>query len=462
MSFAYCDLFAGIGGFHAALDALGGRCVLTSEIDPAAAAVYERNWASAIDHSPGRPTVEGDIVALTEPQVAGHIPPHDVLAAGFPCQPFSKSGFQRGIHETRGTLFFNIAQILQARKPSVILLENVRNLAGPRHQDTWATIIETLRSIGYRVSGTPTVFSPHLLPPEMGGTPQVRERVFILGTYVGRKRAQTEVDLGPVVPKAPFEGWDPQRWDISELLTQQGQVLEGGEVVDLARYQLSSAEVHWIDVWNDFVERFYEATEGAALPGFPIWADDFRAVPDVPPGTPGWKREFLRKNSELYNRHRRTFIGDWLTEHDHLRGLPPSRRKLEWQAQDTPSLWETVMHFRPSGIRAKRPTYLPALVAMNQTSIIGSRRRRITPREAARLQGLPDWFDFGDQPDAATYKQLGNGVAVGAAYHVFRRHVLSDTDVADVVRSSVIAAATAPIVERPAVDAARRPLRPAV
>jgi DNA (cytosine-5)-methyltransferase 1 len=81
------------------------------------------------------------------------------------------------------------------------------------------------------------------------------------------------------------------------------------------------------------------------------------------------------------------------------------------------------MHFRPSGIRAKRPTYVPALVAITQTSIIGSRKRRLSPREAARLQGLPDWFDFSSQPDAMTYKQLGNGVSVGAVWHVVRQAV---------------------------------------
>lgn len=81
------------------------------------------------------------------------------------------------------------------------------------------------------------------------------------------------------------------------------------------------------------------------------------------------------------------------------------------------------MHFRPSGIRAKAPTYLPALVAITQTSIIGSRKRRITPHEAARLQGFSRTFSFGHQRDQASYKQVGNGVAVGAAWHVFRTHV---------------------------------------
>ena len=107
--------------------------------------------------------------------------------------------------------------------------------------------------------------------------------------------------------------------------------------------------------------------------------------------------------------------------------FPASRRKLEWQAQDTPRLWDTVMHFRPSGIRAKRPTYVPALVAMTQTSIIGSRERRLSVREGARLQGLPDSFSFGDQATSISFRQLGNGVSVGAVKHVLRCHATRDT-----------------------------------
>ena len=79
------------------------------------------------------------------------------------------------------------------------------------------------------------------------------------------------------------------------------------------------------------------------------------------------------------------------------------------------------MHFRPSGIRAKRPTYLPALVAITQTSIIGPLRRRISTQEAARLQGLPDWFSFGEQKASQTYRQLGNGVNIGAVWYVLRQ-----------------------------------------
>ena len=129
--------------------------------------------------------------------------------------------------------------------------------------------------------------------------------------------------------------------------------------------------------------------------------------------------------------------------HRALSGISP---QTEWQAQDTKSLWHTVMHFRPSGIRAKRPTYLPALVAITQTSIVGPRERRLSPRETARLQGLPDTFVFPDQPASATYKQMGNGVAIGAVQHVFREHVLRDAaaEILDGYAADGVTAAEAP------------------
>jgi len=107
MSFTFIDLFAGIGGFHAALGALGGKCVYASEWDKDAARIYERNWNL-------KPA--GDITLEANDEVMS-VPEHDVLVGGFPCQPFSKSGKQMGMDETRGTLFWNIAKIIEARKP---------------------------------------------------------------------------------------------------------------------------------------------------------------------------------------------------------------------------------------------------------------------------------------------------------------------------------------------------------
>jgi len=412
--FTYIDLFAGIGGFHAALEGMGGKCVAAVEIDKAAAAIYEANWGiSAL----------GDITELANDEGVC-IPKHDVLVAGFPCQPFSKSGAQKGMDETRGTLYWNILRIIEEHHPSMVLLENVRNLAGPRHTHEWDVIIKTLRDEGYRVSDIPAIFSPHLLPRHLGGRPQVRERVFISATYVGKVRSKTQLEAEPVVAHAPVDGWDPSRWNLQrDLPLERSRKVPGTA--------LSEGETLWIDAWDDFVINMWERLEGERLPGFPIWADSWvtRSSLKIPAGTPKWKANFLQKNADFYTSHKR-YLDSWLKKWDvYSDAFPPSRRKFEWQAQDTPSLWECAMHFRPSGIRAKKPTYLPALVAITQTSIIGPKKRRLSTREAARLQGLPEWFDFGDQKDSVTYKQLGNGVNVGAVWHVLRHHALRDKEV---------------------------------
>jgi len=405
MSFTFIDLFAGIGGFHSALTSLGGECVFASEIDPDAARIYENNWGI-------KP--QGDIVALTEHDVL--VPDHDVLCAGFPCQPFSKSGKQLGMEETRGTLFWNILRILEAKRPKLFILENVKNLIGPRHRHEYEVIISSLRSLGYLVSDQPSVFSPHLLHPSEGGTPQTRDRVFITGVYVGDQINDLPVPSSTVTYE-PSTLWDHAPWTEGELLSTFLQ--DEDEVSD--DYRLLPHEVRMIDAWDDFVVSVV-AHRGRQLDGFPIWADHFTDIPVIPEGTPKWKAKFIEKNAGLYCENR-DVIDSWLMRHDYLSEFPASRRKLEWQAQDTPSLWGTAMQLRPSGIRAKRLTYLPALVAINQTSIIGPRCRVITPREAARLQGFPDWFDFSGQRDALTYKQLGNAVNVSVVRHVFTEFV---------------------------------------
>lgn len=427
-SFRFIDLFAGVGGFHAALKALGGECVYAVEIDRAAAEVYRRNWG----HDP-----IGDITLDANDETM-NVPDHEVLVAGFPCQPFSKSGAQRGMDEARGTLYWHILKIIEARKPEVVLLENVRNLAGPRHAHEWQVIIETLREQGYRVSDVPAIFSPHLLPPDRGGRPQVRERVFITATY-----DPTGVSEGlPADPVAyaseRIDGWNPRlEWHLEDLLDDSHNI---------PGCDLSPNERLWIDAWDEFVREMRVRMNGRQLPGFPIWGDSWREVDDVlrrfngtlpdykalmrdEPTLPRWKASHLARNWSLYFEHRE-FIDEWAVRWNVFGPeFPASRRKLEWQAQDAPRLWETVMHFRPSGIRAKKATYLPALVAITQTSIVGPRERRLSPRETARLQGFPDRFDFGSQSPAATYKQMGNGVNVGVVWHIFKQHVRRDEDV---------------------------------
>jgi DNA (cytosine-5)-methyltransferase 1 len=415
MTFKFVDLFAGIGGFHAALGALGGECVYASEWDKDAARIYERNWNVKPD---------GDITLAANDEVMD-VPEHDVLVGGFPCQPFSKSGKQMGMEETRGTLFWNIAKIIEARKPSIVLLENVQNIVGPRHLHEWKVIIKTLRDLGYRVSENPMVVSPHLIKKEYGGRPQVRNRVFIAATLIpkGMPNFKNNVEI-PSLDSVTSD-WDPLNWNLEKDLPLEK--LKAGK--NKGKVALSESEILWINAWNDFVVLMREKLKGEKLPGFPIWVDAWVDKKDlkIPKGTPEWKANFLLKNSQFYSDHKAT-LKKWLKEWDNLEDFPPSRRKFEWQAQDAKTLWETVMHFRPSGIRAKKSTYVPAMVAITQTSIVGKQKRRITTREGARLQGLPDWYDFVDQADSLTYKQLGNGVNVGAVYNVLKALVLRDID----------------------------------
>ena len=161
MKFTYIDLFAGIGGFHQAADALGGQCLFASEIDPEAIRAYEANY-HLMPH--------GDITKID----ATEIPDHDVLLAGFPCQPFSIIGNRRGFDDIRGTLFFEIARILEAKKPPLFILENVKQLKGHDHGKTLNRILDDLEALGYNVSWK-------VLNALDFGLPQKRERIVIVG-----------------------------------------------------------------------------------------------------------------------------------------------------------------------------------------------------------------------------------------------------------------------------------------
>ena len=406
MTFKFVDLFAGIGGFHIALTELGGECVLASEIDEDAQAVYRLNFGK---HMKG--PIVGDIIPLTDKKLSRIIPEHDVLVGGFPCQPFSKSGAQLGMDETRGTLFYNIAKILEKRKPKVVVLENVRNLTGPKHKHTWSLIIRVLRDLGYHVSDIPTIVSPHTLSPKMGGTPQVRDRVYIVGIYVGKQKAWKLADEPFTLNKDKESNWKPCDWNLEKHLLQNDN-----EIDDIDLYRVSSERLQVIEMWNNFLKSV-GSPKGKRLPGFPLWEFAMTTRPRIDLDMPDWKIDFLKKNSAFYVDNRKA-IDAWRVKYPELKNLNNSFRKLEWQAQDLNSIWDGVIQFRPSGVRVKKADYLPALVAMNQTSIIGSKKRTISVREAARLQAFPEDFTFGDQNPSKSFKQLGNAVAVGTVKHV--------------------------------------------
>ncbi len=171
MTYKFVDLFAGIGGFHIALHNLGAECVFASEWDPAARRTYEANFKEISPELFDSGNFVGDITKIEKEA----IPEFDILCAGFPCQPFSQAGNKLGFEDTRGTLFFEIAEIIRLKKPRAFFLENVRGLLHHDKGKTFEVIHRTLtEDLGYSFHFAIVRASDH-------GLPQHRPRLFMIG-----------------------------------------------------------------------------------------------------------------------------------------------------------------------------------------------------------------------------------------------------------------------------------------
>ena len=204
----FIDLFAGIGGFRLGFEKAGYECVFSNEIDKNCQTVYESNFSE-------KPF--DDVTQIN----TNKLPDFDVLVAGFPCQPFSISGKKQGFKDTRGTLFFDICRIINAKNPKVVVLENVKNLIYHDNGNTFKTIIQTLEDMEYSVSYK-------LLNSKDFGVPQNRERIIIVGikgqtTFDFDKLPKfEEVKLKNFLDKSGnFEYLDPSEYTILENYTTQ-------------------------------------------------------------------------------------------------------------------------------------------------------------------------------------------------------------------------------------------------
>lgn len=407
--FRFIDLFAGLGGFHVALDSLGGRCVFAAEWQSHLQDLYMKNFGL-------RPA--GDVREVKPTTV----PDHDVLCAGFPCQPFSKAGEQLGFECTRqGDLFFNVAAIVKAKTPRYFILENVPNLLQHNSGKTFERIKDILIGLRYEVDA-------RRLSPHQFGIPQIRERAYIVGSRTGLKRFQwPEPSNKPTSIKSVL---DRQPADAKPLSSQVEECLE---------------------VWNDFLRRSPSSVD---LPSFPIWSMEFGADYPYVGGTPyallrdrgtrgltkfrgshglplrelkpddrwaalpsharteqlefpKWKQDFIRQNREFYANNRK-WIAPWLSK---VLPFPSSLQKFEWNIKGGErDIWRYVIQFRASGVRIKRPTTAPSLIAMTDTQvpIIGWERRYMTPSECAGLQSLGDLAL--PQSRTRAFEALGNAV----------------------------------------------------
>lgn len=318
-AFTFIDLFAGIGGIRMGFEAHGGRCVFTSEWDKFAQKTYLTNFPGAAH------MFAGDITQVDEHD----IPDHDVLLAGFPCQPFSIAGVSKKtslgrthgfLDETQGTLFFDVARVIKARRPKAFLLENVKNLRGHDKGKTFHVICKVLEEeLGYQIH--------HRVIDGQSFVPQHRERLLIAGfreptnfSWGDMRLPQEGPRLGAILH--PQDGTEPP----------EPPYTEGPKATVNSKYTLTPK------LWNYL--QGYAAKHRAAGNGFGFGLVDSDSV------TRTLSARYYKDGSEI-------------------------------------------------------------LVSQG----LGKRPRRLTPRECARLMGLPDTFKI-PVSDTQAYKQFGNSVVM--------------------------------------------------
>ena len=374
----FIDLFAGIGGFHQALQNLGGyECVFASEIDKNAAAVYENNHKF-------KPA--GDITKIE----AKDIPEHELLCAGFPCQPFSIGGHKKGFEDTRGTLFFDIARIADHHKTPFLILENVPNIVSHDNGNTYKTIIRTLKKLGYSIDEKPLIISPHNL-----GIPVYRPRTFFLCVRGGGSPVKIDV------PKVNFK---PD--EISSYFRFK-------KTKDKSLY-MSEYELKVLKMWDEF----YKLID-IKIVGFPIWYESF-FEDEIDEDYQPWKKTAMRKSRELYLRNKKK-IDIWRKSYENLEWVVPTHKKFEWQCgADCKGVFDGLIQFRPSGIRVKRLNYFSTLVAMNHPQIVGPIGRRLSSDETKLLQSFPKSFKPHEKRPIAL-KQFGNAVSVKVVEYLVKK-----------------------------------------
>ncbi|MBN8253260.1 DNA (cytosine-5-)-methyltransferase [Priestia flexa] len=405
MEIKFIDLFAGIGGirlgFEKAMNNLGfkTKCVLSSEIDKYARETYELNF----NEKP-----QGDIHDINE------IDNFDFLLAGFPCQPFSYAGKQKGFGDTRGTLFFEIERLLQKYRPTGFLLENVRGLVSHDKGRTLKTIVEKLEALNYQVNYV-------VLNSSNFGVPQNRVRIYIVGLLNRKPELSLESNMG-ASDSHKYKQSQLTLFDESDKSVTVKDILETDQDV-IENYKCSDK---FKGMLSKVVGDNFDSLHGYRL-------IDYRGGNSIHSWELGLKGDCTKDeinfmNALIANRRKKIFgtqqDGKRLTieqirtffDAENLDDIISSLLEKGYLSEDQEKKYNPVagnMSFEvfkfldPESISITLTSADCHRLGIVQNNI----PRRITPRECARLQGFPDYFIY-HPADQYAYKQFGNSVSV--------------------------------------------------
>lgn len=405
----FIDLFAGIGGirkgFELACAERGEecKCVFTSEIKPHAINILQQNH-------PGE-EITGDITQVK----AKDIPDFDILLAGFPCQAFSAAGLRKGFEDTRGTLFFDVARIIKAKKPKGFILENVEGLVNHDKEDpkapigrTLQTILNTLDELHYKVSWK-------LLNAKDFGVPQERKRIYIVGT----RKKKPSLDYFPIVEStlndvleqgletrtSPFIDAVLRNYTVDQLRGKSFKDKRGGKDnihswdIEIKGPVSAEEKVLLGKILTERRKKVYAEDYGIDwMDGMPL---TYKHIKAIFPDTPNLKQtlESLVKRGYLVKEHPKKKVGNIRQQDPNLPiGYNIVAGKMSFEINKV---------LDPAGTA-------PTLVAMDMHGLFvidGVGLRRLTLREGLRLFGYPDDYAFDINTDLG-YDLLGNTVVV--------------------------------------------------
>lgn len=398
----FIDLFSGIGGMRLAFEAaarslnLETECVLSSEINPDAQLVYQSNFGD---------TPSGDIRLIDK------LPEHQILLAGFPCQSFSYAGKKAGFGDTRGTLFFEIVRLIDTFKPQAFIFENVRGLVSHDSGQTLETIKGEMTSRGYS-------FDYFVLNSSNFSLPQNRVRVYLVGVLNASPQFRLVSDLGP----KDSHSSNHQQLSLFYPLSQPVTVADILEDNPDAKYDCSP---EFVNALKQIVNNDFSRLHGMRL-------IDYRGGNSIHSWELGLRGECSLDEIELMNlfilkRRNKEFghhqDGKLLTKeqiatffaHPNLDEILDSLVTKKYLQRNNQLYKPVSGNFSFEVYKFLDPAKISVTVVASDANRLGvyhnDRVRRITPREAARLQGFPDSFSLHSNDDKA-YHQMGNSVSV--------------------------------------------------